>query len=53
MTFTIAVALLIMLLVHIGKKSKPAQPAPKTPEKDDLAWIDELEVLDAIMDDFV
>ena len=53
MNIAIAVALLIMLLVHIGKKSKPAQPAPKKPERDDLAWIDELEVLDAIMDDFV
>lgn len=53
MNIVIAVALLIMLLAHIGKKSKPAQPAPKQPEKDELAWIDELEVLDAIMDDFV
>lgn len=53
MNIAIAAALLIMLLVHIGKKNKPAQPEPKKPEKDDLAWIDELEVLDAIMDDFV
>lgn len=53
MNIAIAVALLIMLLVHIGKKNKPAQTAPKKPEKDDLAWIDELEILDAIMDDFV
>ena len=53
MNIAIAVALLILLIVHIGKKNKLAQPAPKTPEKDDLAWIDDLEVLDAIMDDFV
>ena len=53
MNIAIAVALLIMLLVHIGKKNKPAQHAPKKPEKDELEWIDELEVLDAIMDDFV
>ena len=53
MNIAIAVALLILLIVHIGKKNKATQTAPKTPEKDDLAWIDELEVLDAIMDDFV
>lgn len=53
MNIAIAVALLIMLIVHIGKKNKPAQQAPKTTERDDLAWIDELEILDAIMDDFV
>ena len=53
MNIAIAVALLIMLIVHIGKKNKPAQPVPKKTERDDLAWIDELEVLDAIMDDFV
>ena len=50
MNIAIAVALLIMLIVHIGKKNKPA---PRKPERDDLFWIDELEVLDAIMDDFV
>ena len=50
MNIAIAVALLIMLFVHIGKKNKPA---PKSAERDALAWIDELEVLDAIMDDFV
>ena len=53
MNIVIAVTLLIMLVVHIGKKNKPAQPAPKNKGKDDLFWIDELEVLDAIMDDFV
>lgn len=53
MNIAIAVALLIMLIVHIGNKNKPEQPAPKKPERDDLAWIDELEVLDAVMDDFV
>ena len=53
MNIAIAVALLIMLIWQIRKKNKPAQPAPKKPERDDLAWIDELEVLDAIMDDFV
>ena len=42
-----------MLIVHIGKKNKPAQPAPKNTNRDDLAWIDELEVLDAVMDDFI
>ena len=50
MNIAVAVALLIMLPMHIGKKNKPA---PKKPEKDELAWIDELEILDAIMDDFV
>ena len=53
MNIAIAVALLIMLIVHIGKKNKTAQYAPKSSGRDDLAWIDELEVLDAIMDDFV
>ena len=53
MKIAIAVALLIMLIVHIGKKNKPAQPAPKSSGRDDLAWIDELEVLDAATDDFV
>ena len=53
MNIAIAVALLIMLIVHIGKKSKPTQPAPKKPERDDLGWIDELEILDAIMEDFI
>ena len=49
MNIVIAVALLILLILHIGKKNKPAQ---KKPERDNLAWIDELEILDAIMDDF-
>ena len=53
MNIAIAVALLLMLVVHIGKKNRPAQPSPKSSGRDDLAWIDELEVLDAIMDDFV
>ena len=53
MNIAIAVALLILLIVHIGKKNRPAQPAPKSSGRDDLAWIDELEILDAIMDDFV
>ena len=53
MNIAIAVALLILLIVHIGEKSKAVQPAPKIKGKDDLAWIDDLEVLDAIMDDFV
>jgi hypothetical protein len=53
MNIAIAAALLIMLLVHVGKKNKPAQPAPKKAERDDLFWIDELEALDAIMDDFI
>ena len=50
MNIAIAVALLIMLFVHIGKKNTPA---PKKSERDDLAWIDELEVLDAIMGDSI
>jgi len=37
MHIAIAVALLIMLLVHIGKKNKPAQPAPKKAKHDDLS----------------
>ena len=53
MNIAIAVALLIMLIVHIGKKDTPAQAVPKKSERDDLTWIDELEALDAIMDDFV
>ena len=53
MNIAIAVALLIMLIVHIGKKNKPTQPALRKTERDDLAWIDELEVLDAATDDFV
>ena len=50
MNIAVAAALPIMLIVHIGKKNKPAQ---KKARRDDLAWIDELEVLDAITDDFV
>ena len=53
MNIVIAAALLIMLIVHIGKKNRSAQPAPKKSKKDDLAWIDELEILDAALDDFV
>ena len=53
MNIAVAVALLIMLIVHIGKNNKPAQAVPKNKGKNDLAWIDELEVLDAIMDDFI
>ena len=53
MNIAIAAALLIMLIMHIRKKSKAPQPAPKKPERDDLAWIDELEVLDAVMDDLI
>ncbi len=53
MNIAIAVALLIMLIVYIGKKNKHSQPAPQKLERDDLAWIYELEVLDAIMDDFI
>ncbi len=52
MNIAIAFALLIMLLVHIGKKSKSVRNAPKKPEWDDLDWIDELEIFDAITDDF-
>lgn len=53
MNIAIAVALLIMLIVHIGKKNGETQSAPKNTGPDDLGWIDELEVLDAIMDDFI
>ena len=53
MNITVALALLVMLLVHIGTKNRPAQSAPKGPKEDDLAWIDELEVLDAATDDFI
>ena len=53
MNIAIAAALLIMLIVHFGKKNKPAQTAPNKSERDDLAWIDELEVLDAVMDDLI
>ena len=53
MNIAVVVALLIMLIAHIGKKNKPAQPAPKKAERGDHDWIDELEVLDAIMDDFI
>ena len=44
MNIAIAVALLIMLLVHIGKKNKATQTAPKNTNRDDIAWIDELEI---------
>ncbi|MBR0039869.1 MAG: hypothetical protein IJP64_00635 [Oscillospiraceae bacterium] len=53
MNIAIAAALLIMLIVHIGKENHAAPPAPKKTERDELDWIDELEVLDAITDDFV
>ena len=52
MNIAVAAALLILLLVHIGKKNGEMQSAPKKTGPDDLGWIDELEVLDAVMDDF-
>ena len=53
MNITVAVALLVMLLVYIGETPRAAQSAPKRSEADDHAWIDELENLDAMTDDFI
>ncbi len=51
MNIVMAVALLVMLFAHIGKKSRSSQPAQVNRKKDDLNWIDELEILDAVLDD--
>ena len=53
MNIVIAVALLIMLIVHIGKKNSDPRPAQKNHKHDDPDWIDELEVLDAVWDDSI
>ena len=53
MNIAIAAALLILLIVHIGKKKSPARSAAKKAELDEPDWIDELEILDAVMDDFM
>ncbi len=41
MYVVIAIALLVMLFVQIGKKNKLV---PKNTNRDDIAWIDELEI---------
>lgn len=53
MITVVAIALLVMLLVYIGAPPRAAQSAPKRADADDLAWIDELENLDAMTDDFI
>lgn len=53
MNIVIAVALLIMLIVHIGKKNSDPRPTQKNHKHDDPDWIDELEVLDAVWDDSI
>ena len=53
MNILFAAALLFALIVYIRQESRPARRTPKKPERDDLAWIDELELLDAATDDFV
>lgn len=53
MNIVIAVALLIMLIVHIGKKNSDPRSAQKNHKHDDPDWIDELEVLDAVWDDSI
>ena len=53
MNIAIVAALLVLLIVQIGKKNRSAQEAAKKTGPDELAWIDELEVLNAITDDFV
>ena len=53
MNIMIAIALLVMLLIHIGGKGRAASAAPRKTKKDELGWIDELELLDAATDDFI
>ena len=47
MSIGIAVVLLVFALVIAAKKS----PSPAPQEDDSLAWIDELEIVDAIDED--
>lgn len=53
MNVIIAIALLILLLVHIGEKGRAAQDTQRKRQTDELGWIDEPELLDAATDDFV
>ena len=53
MHIVIAIALLVMLFSQIGKKSNTVQPTAAKRSKEDLDWIDELEIFDTVMDDFI
>lgn len=53
MHIVIAIALLVMLLAHIRRKDSTTQPVRDEKKRDDLKWIDELEILDAVMDDYI
>lgn len=52
MNIVIAVALLALLLVHIGEQShRPAQRKTRARNEEELDWIDELELFDAALDE--
>ena len=52
MNIVIAVALLALLLVHIGEQSHcPAQRKTRAGNEEELDWIDELELFDAALDE--
>ena len=53
MNIIVGIALLILLIVRFGGEDRVSPQATEKTKSDDLARIDELEVLDAIMDDFV
>lgn len=53
MNIVIAVALLALLLVHIGEQShRPAQGKTRAGNEEELDWIDELELFDAALDEY-
>ena len=52
MNIVIAVALLALLLVHIGEQShRPAQRKTRAGNEEELDWIDELELFDVALDE--
>ena len=51
MNIVIALALLAMLFAHIGKKNRSTRTDSANRGRNDPNWIDELEILDAVLDD--
>lgn len=51
MHIVVAVALLVMLFAHIGRKNRSPRTDSGKEERKDLNRIDELEILDAVLDD--
>ena len=51
MHIVVAVALLVMLFAHIGRKNRSPETDSVKEERNDLNRIDELEILDVVLDD--